>query len=113
MRLRRIGGRAVAASFSQPAANEARALSPESVARARRLQRVVEIASVHGFAEGTCLSRSLTLLELLRRESIPGTLRVGVRAPGSAFEAHAWVQCGDVVLNDRADVDTRYAAFGA
>jgi hypothetical protein len=83
-----------------------------ALARARRLHRVVEIAARHGVARGTCLSRSLTLLELLRREGVSGELRIGVREPGATFEAHAWVEHRGVVLNDDESVRRRYAAFG-
>jgi len=90
-----------------------RAVDARQLARARRLQRVVAIASAHGVATGTCLSRSLTLLDLLQRERLPAALRIGVRGTGGDLEAHAWVECAGVVLNDAPDVADRYAAFAA
>ena len=41
--------------------------------------------------DSRCLIRSLVLLRLLARRSIPSTLVIGVRK-NSGFEAHAWVE---------------------
>lgn len=106
-----LSGRAADARVAVRRTDAAGDVSSAQLARALRLQRVVQIASAHGLSEGTCLSRSLTLLDLLEREHLPGVLRIGVRAPGAALEAHAWVECGGIVLNDRPDVDTRFSAF--
>ncbi|HEX6052210.1 MAG TPA: lasso peptide biosynthesis B2 protein [Gemmatimonadaceae bacterium] len=89
------------------------AVSASQLARAVRLQRVVQLASVYGVTEGTCLSRSLTLLDLMGREHLPGVLRIGVRSPRAALGAHAWVECGGVVLNDVRAAVERYSAFEA
>lgn len=88
-------------------------VSASHLARALRLQRVVQMASVYGVTEGTCLSRSLTLLDLMEREQLPGVLRIGVHAPRAALEAHAWVECGGVVLNDVRAAVERYSPFEA
>jgi hypothetical protein len=83
------------------------------IARARRMQRLVEIAAHHGVTSGSCLSRSLTLLALLERAGIEGELRIGVSSPAREFAAHAWVEHRGVVLNDGDDVDRRYTPIGA
>lgn len=67
----------------------------------------------YSWLPGNCLSRSLALLWLLRRNGHDADLRLGVSLDGGAFAAHAWVELGGVVLNDRQDVTTRYAAFPA
>ncbi|HET8655589.1 MAG TPA: lasso peptide biosynthesis B2 protein [Longimicrobiaceae bacterium] len=90
---------------TRPAASGA----PVGLARAKRLERAVALAARYGVCRGTCLSRSLVLLDLMEREGLAGDLRIGVRVPGSVLEAHAWVQLGSVVLNDRDDVERRYA----
>lgn len=48
-----------------------------------------------------CLVRSLALARLLRRRNIAASLVLGVTA--SPFSAHAWVQRGDLLLNDRVE----------
>lgn len=111
-RIRRLGHRVVSdRSMLQP---DSPAASGWQLARAQRLSRVVQLASRHGVNEGTCLSRSLVLLDLMQRESLPGVLRIGVRMHGTSpaqFEAHAWVECNSLALNDRADADGAFAAF--
>jgi len=37
----------------------------------------------------------------LRGEGLPSELRIGVRKEHGALKAHAWVELGDHVVNDR------------
>jgi hypothetical protein len=73
------------------------------------------VAQIVGSAERwsllrpTCLTRSLTLGRLLRRQGLAANLRLGVAMPNGRFAAHAWVEHGGVVLNDTQDVARRYA----
>src|SRR5262245_26786974 len=78
---------------------------------AQRAARMVQLAARHGLSRATCLPQSLVLWSLLRREGTDSALRVGVRKTPSGLEAHAWVECNGVALNDDADVHTRYSAF--
>jgi hypothetical protein len=83
-----------------------------SVARqARRTARLVMTASRRRAYRFSCLSESVTLWWLLRRQGIESVVYVGVRKPTSRLEAHAWVECSGVVLNDADDVRERFAAF--
>lgn len=61
---------------------------------------------------GNCLSRSLALWWMLRREGCEATLQLGVSLSGR-FAAHAWVEADDRVLNDTQDVTTRYTPMHA
>lgn len=61
----------------------------------------------------TCLRRSLTLSRELRRLGVTGTVHVGVRRPSGTVEAHAWVQVGDVVVNDDPTDVATYAELAA
>ena len=56
----------------------------------------------------TCLRRSVTLLRELGRAGVSGALHVGVRHVDERLEAHAWVQVGDEVVNDDADLVGTY-----
>lgn len=53
-----------------------------------------------------CLRRSLGLIELLNRHRFYPNLVIGVRM--KPFEAHAWVQWDEMVLNDEVDQVLRY-----
>ncbi len=61
----------------------------------------------------TCLRRSLTLMRELNRLGLAGAVHVGVRNVDGNVEAHAWVQAGDVVLNDDPDVTKTYVELAA
>lgn len=78
-------------------------LPPEAIAWC------VAAAANHGLYAGNCLKRSMTLWFLLRRRGIPAELRIGSRITKGKFEAHAWVQSGEAVLNDNQA--GAYAAF--
>lgn len=57
---------------------------------------------------GNCLSQSLTLWWMLRRQGFNPDLRLGVSLDGGTFGAHAWVELNGRVLNDAATVGERY-----
>jgi hypothetical protein len=48
----------------------------------------------------TCLTRSLVLQWVLARRGIGTDLKVGVRNEGEGLQAHAWLECGGVPVND-------------
>lgn len=60
-------------------------------ALAYRLAWAVERVLGHLPFDSRCLVRSLVLIGLLARRSIPAMLVIGVR-PGADFGAHAWVE---------------------
>ena len=74
-----------------------------------RIAWLVERAAQHCPWPATCLRRSLLLWAFLLRSGVASELRLGFRNPGGQFEAHAWVECNGVPLNDAPDVRTRYA----
>jgi hypothetical protein len=49
----------------------------------------------------TCLRRSIAMVDYLYRRGVRADLIIGVK--DRPFEAHAWVQYGDLVLNDPFD----------
>lgn len=71
--------------------------------------RAVERVRCHSPLSGTCLSRSLTLEYLLRRQGIRTKLRIGVRRNGSRIAGHAWVEVNGAALNDTPDVHHEFA----
>jgi hypothetical protein len=66
-----------------------------------------------------CLVRSMALGRFLGRKGIPFELKIGVPAGQPVngvggtpdFNAHAWVEYGGVVLNDKADIANEFSAF--
>lgn len=71
---------------------------PAAVADARAAARAVNL--VAGRLRATCLTRSLVLHRILAGRGIATVLRVGVRNEGDGLQAHAWVECDGVPVND-------------
>lgn len=61
----------------------------------------------------TCLRRSVTLIRELNRLGLGGTLHVGVRKVDGKVEAHAWVQAGELVVNDDPTLTDTYTELAA
>ena len=76
------------------------------------LGELVNIAARHTLGPRTCLTRSLLLGWQLRRRGVASDLRIGVRLNQGVLDAHAWVECGGVPVNDQPDVGTQFASFG-
>lgn len=82
-------------------------------------ERSVQVAAAVDAALGllpvspTCLRRSVTLLRELHRLHLDGTMHVGVRKVAGRLEAHAWVQTGDVVVNDDPLVTASYVELAS
>ncbi|OAD22599.1 hypothetical protein THIOM_001585, partial [Candidatus Thiomargarita nelsonii] len=73
--------------------------------------RMVQLAARYCQPWANCLKKSLVLWSLLRHQGINSELRIGVRRETENFEAHAWVECEGVALNDTQDVRSRFAMF--
>lgn len=100
------------ARLDRSATTQSSFLNPQSsLLIAKRTAALVRATTRYTPFHATCLHRSLTLWWLLRRQGIPGDLRIGVRRQDGRFEAHAWVEYQATVLNDTADVNQRFAAF--
>ena len=78
----------------------------------RALGEAVNIAARHTLFPATCLTRSLLLVWLLRRRNVVSKLRIGVRLTQGMLDAHAWVECEGVPVNDSPDVNAQFASFG-
>ena len=78
----------------------------------KELGELVNIAARHTLGSRTCLTRSLLLGWLLRRRGVQSQLLVGVRFTQGVLDAHAWVECEGVPVNDRPNVSTQFASFG-
>lgn len=84
------------------------ATSGKQLNYAQEAARMISIAAYHGPYQASCLRRSLALIILLRRQGIEGKLCFGARLQNHGLEAHAWVEMGGVVINDRPDIRQHY-----
>ena len=69
-----------------------------AVANALAAARPVNLVAAR--LRATCLTRSLVLQWILARRGIGTELKVGVRNRGDGLHAHAWLECGGVLVND-------------
>jgi acyl-CoA synthetase (NDP forming) len=95
LRVRRTPAARLLARMRSPAG-----LHTGRLADARATARAVDLAA--GRLRATCLTRSLVLQRMLAARGITTDLRVGVRKGGQGLEAHAWLECDGVPVNDSA-----------
>jgi len=84
---------------------------PVRAADARKIARIQDAVSRHLNWHANCLERSLALWWQLGRRGIESDLRIGARKEEGRFEAHAWVELGNAVLNDSGETHMHYAPF--
>jgi hypothetical protein len=89
------------------------AISPPSAvdARVELTARMVMSAAHRAFRKATCLEKSLALWGLLGRQGIASSVRIGARKFGERLEAHAWVECDGIALNEPEEMHRHYPAF--
>lgn len=61
----------------------------------------------------TCLRRSMTLMRELDRCDLAAAIHFGVRKSAESVEAHAWVQVGEIVINDDPNLTSSYAEIAS
>ncbi|MGH2457753.1 MAG: lasso peptide biosynthesis B2 protein [Chloroflexota bacterium] len=96
-----------------PPASADRVVRIEDRSRAGQYARWLEVAARHHVARARCLQRSLALHRWLRQEGLPSELRIGVRKEAGVLQAHAWVELGDQVVNDRPDAIAEFAPLAS
>lgn len=78
-------------------------VSADQLAQALELGQLVAIAARYTPWQSHCLTQVLVLQQLLAQRNIPGCFSLGVRKAHSngpeALDAHAWLQCGDAIVN--------------
>jgi hypothetical protein len=88
----------------------------DSIKRSADLARIVNFVAARGLYRANCLCRSLVLLKAMHREGLPGELKIGVPKDGNdrspaLLNAHAWVECDGIIINDHKNVADQHAAF--
>jgi hypothetical protein len=78
---------------------------------ARQIARIVR-AAANGLYKANCLEQSLVLWSLLKWSGLESEIRFGARKEDDELQAHAWVECLGIALNEDRGVEERYAPFG-
>jgi hypothetical protein len=74
-----------------------------------RICSAVNMACIWYWKEALCLQRSATTTCLLRRHGVAAQMVIG--AQQLPFKAHAWVEIGDCVVNDKPYTPEIYVAL--
>jgi hypothetical protein len=69
----------------------------------------VDLASIWYWKEALCLQRSASTSCLLKRHGVPAQLVIGTQQ--LPFKAHAWVEVGGRVVNDKPYMPEIYAVL--
>lgn len=109
--LHRIGFKRTRTWLEAHSPSQFQSVSDESLARARRIAKMVNLAARLSPYKANCLKRSLCLWWLLRRRQIDSELKIGVRKGETGLEAHAWVEIAGVVLNDSVGFVRTFTPF--
>jgi len=80
--------------------------SPNAVSR---ICSAIDLASIWYWKEVLCLQRSAATTCLLRRCGLPAQMVIG--AQQLPFKAHAWVEVGGQVVNDKPYMQEMYAVL--
>lgn len=76
-----------------------------SISRARRFATIIEHANQKSLLRYRCLARSLLLWMLLKAHQIDSEVCIGVARQDDSLNAHAWVECGGIPVNERETID--------
>jgi len=79
---------------------------PSSGVCADQLAPAMDRACIWFWKEVSCLHRSAATVCLLRKQGVAAELVIGAQA--IPFKAHAWVEVGGQVINDKADISQIY-----
>ena len=71
-----------------------------SLEKAKNISNLVKSASIRFPIKITCLKESLTIWFLLRLIKINSDIQFGVLKNEDEFNAHAWVECQNEIIND-------------
>lgn len=83
-----------------PVATPVKLSNPALLSQAQQLTRWHSAAARHLLLSTNCLEQAMSLYFLLRRQGLPAELRFGARKDAARLEAHAWVVCLGVALNE-------------
>jgi hypothetical protein len=113
--LRLRGFRATQSSLQKRLAKSPKGISEQcseaQAASTALTARMVRSAAHRSLVRPACLEQSLALWWLLERQGIASSVRIGTRKTEEKFEAHAWVECDGMALDEHGEDHQHYAAF--
>ncbi len=83
----------------------------QNLQTAKQIARIVRAAANYGLYRAKCLEQALVLSSLIERHGIPNQISFGARKAARNIEAHAWVTCFGVDLNEDRGIEQRFSPF--
>ncbi len=84
----------------------------QAILKAKSMSNMISTAGRYGPYQASCLWRSLALVRMMARAGIRGELVLAAKPVAQQLKAHAWVQLGDIVINDQPDIARKFTSFG-
>ena len=75
--------------------------------------KLSEIAGRFHIRKMNCLRRCISQEKMLKKRGFKPCMHIGVRFENQQLKAHAWLTLQGIVINDSADVSTRYSELKA
>jgi hypothetical protein len=85
-------------------------------ARAKQIKLIIKLSQIAArfqVRKTNCLRRCLSQQQLLKKRGFSAQIHIGVRFEDKKLLAHAWLTLQGKVINDSADVSTRYSELKA
>lgn len=74
----------------------------------RKLIVINEMAGRNHLRKMNCLRRCLCQKEMLKKRNIQSILHIGVKLTKGKLEAHSWLTCNQVIINDAKEEIAKY-----
>ncbi|MFN2399347.1 MAG: lasso peptide biosynthesis B2 protein [Gemmatimonadaceae bacterium] len=82
----------------------------QKLAEAKQMALAVSRAASYGVFRPKCLVRAIALHRMLVARGLnQSRIRIGVRRRNGEFAAHAWVECGSLILGDHESHTSTFA----
>jgi hypothetical protein len=81
-----------------------------------QVKQIIELSEIAGrfhFRKMNCLRRCIVQQKLLEKRGVKARMHIGVRFKDTTLIAHAWLTLQGKIINDSADVSSRYSELKA
>lgn len=91
-------------------------VSPLPFEQFEKIKQIIKLSEVAGrfhIRKMNCLRRCISQEKMLEKRGFKTRMHIGVRFEEEKLKAHAWLTLQGKVINDSADVSTRYSELKA
>ncbi|PCI52714.1 MAG: hypothetical protein COB45_11835 [Gammaproteobacteria bacterium] len=91
-------------------------VSPLSFEQTEKIKHIIKLSEIAGrfhIRKMNCLRRCISQEKMLKKRGIKTHMHIGVRFEDEKLKAHAWLTLQGKIINDSADISTRYSELKA